>query len=580
MAARANTRYLQRKVFAKERELYRRSPLLPADVYRPNLCLALSGGGMRSAAFSIGVMKGLHHKGLLDKVEIISGVSGGAYALSWYMSQRANGYYMSNAALFDHELARNSSSYDGQHTANKKNHLGQWVSEDEGRLLTFDSVLPVIGAATITIPFNVVFNGIFNTYAYDGPVTKFYESRLHDIFQAEHRSVSTDDMNYNPKVKPEVKTMGDLRDIIKNSGRDLPYPIFNTTASNRFFDPLTPVTLLHKKHLHEVFEITPSHIGSDINGYHYTGETSNGTDHSGEFHIDAATEISGAALDTSGIFGSAILARFISFFNMDLGRHIKNYNWPTDPDDFRTRQAVENDQYVPVINYLSMLSNYNNRAAITDIHLADGGQSENLGAFALVRRMCRNIIIVDAEHDRGMEFGAYHNLKDRLWQDMHVDMCVMGIDSGSDSDCLKGIEFVDKCREHDNCKHPITKGKIRGLPLRVNGTLEDGDIDITYIKLSIDKDKDKDKDHFYGVAVHKRLNRPLWQLPFSCIGGCFPQQWTVDQNFSGSQFNGYRDLGCRIVEAHLQDLDPDANNIALKTRPSDKAPNPSGCYIR
>jgi hypothetical protein len=50
-------------------------------------------------------------------------------------------------------------------------------------------------------------------------------------------------------------------------------------------------------------------------------------------------------------------------------------------------------------------------AAIT---LSDGGHTENLGAFALIRRRVKNIIVVDAEMDRHFGFGAYRKLQEGL----------------------------------------------------------------------------------------------------------------------------------------------------------------------
>ncbi|HHT9108849.1 MAG TPA: patatin-like phospholipase family protein, partial [Candidatus Wunengus sp. YC64] len=45
--------------------------------------LCLSGGGIRSATFSLGVIQGLAHRGLLDKFDYLSTVSGGGYIGSW-----------------------------------------------------------------------------------------------------------------------------------------------------------------------------------------------------------------------------------------------------------------------------------------------------------------------------------------------------------------------------------------------------------------------------------------------------------------------------------------------------------------
>lgn len=56
----------------------------------PRLCIALSGGGIRSAAFSLGVLQGLNDAKILQDVDVISAVSGGAYALSWLMLNKIN----------------------------------------------------------------------------------------------------------------------------------------------------------------------------------------------------------------------------------------------------------------------------------------------------------------------------------------------------------------------------------------------------------------------------------------------------------------------------------------------------------
>ena len=53
----------------------------------PRVGVALSGGGNRAAAFSIGVLAGLHGQRRLGDVDVISAVSGGSYALSWFLLQ-------------------------------------------------------------------------------------------------------------------------------------------------------------------------------------------------------------------------------------------------------------------------------------------------------------------------------------------------------------------------------------------------------------------------------------------------------------------------------------------------------------
>ncbi|HYH20421.1 MAG TPA: patatin-like phospholipase family protein [Azospirillum sp.] len=53
------------------------------DAERPPAALCLSGGGIRSAAFALGVMQALACKGLLSKFHYLSTVSGGGYIGGW-----------------------------------------------------------------------------------------------------------------------------------------------------------------------------------------------------------------------------------------------------------------------------------------------------------------------------------------------------------------------------------------------------------------------------------------------------------------------------------------------------------------
>lgn len=61
---------------------------IPADA--PVVGLALSGGGIRSASFNLGVLQALQRKGLITRIDYLSSVSGGGYiasCLSWLRTQ-------------------------------------------------------------------------------------------------------------------------------------------------------------------------------------------------------------------------------------------------------------------------------------------------------------------------------------------------------------------------------------------------------------------------------------------------------------------------------------------------------------
>jgi len=62
-------------------KIYELIHALPPDEAPSALCL--SGGGIRSATFALGIIQGLARSGLLDKLDYLSTVSGGGYIGSW-----------------------------------------------------------------------------------------------------------------------------------------------------------------------------------------------------------------------------------------------------------------------------------------------------------------------------------------------------------------------------------------------------------------------------------------------------------------------------------------------------------------
>ena len=52
--------------------------------------LSLSGGGYRAAAFHLGTLRALHNMGVLDKIDVISSVSGGAITAAYYALNNDN----------------------------------------------------------------------------------------------------------------------------------------------------------------------------------------------------------------------------------------------------------------------------------------------------------------------------------------------------------------------------------------------------------------------------------------------------------------------------------------------------------
>jgi hypothetical protein len=64
---------------------HERTRALYREIHKhPTSALCLSGGGIRSGTFALGVLQGLAHVGLLGKFDYLSTVSGGGYIGGWF----------------------------------------------------------------------------------------------------------------------------------------------------------------------------------------------------------------------------------------------------------------------------------------------------------------------------------------------------------------------------------------------------------------------------------------------------------------------------------------------------------------
>ena len=63
--------------------------------------LAFSGGGFRAAAYHIGVLRTLNRLGILDKVDVISSVSGGSIVAAYYALHQNEGYKAFEASFIE-----------------------------------------------------------------------------------------------------------------------------------------------------------------------------------------------------------------------------------------------------------------------------------------------------------------------------------------------------------------------------------------------------------------------------------------------------------------------------------------------
>ena len=513
----------------------------------PRHCLALSGGGVRSAAFSIGVLKALQNEGLLRHFDVMSAVSGGAYALSWYYAN-----HLHHDQNDDGWLTGKSAE------ATEAREVGPVARLDDKGFVSFFEYLALLGVNTLAAPWNLFANGLFGWHLNTTPARPVYEQKIRETFH-DGREVE----------------FGHLRELIK--ARRLPTFVINTTA---YVDD-------DRNHLgwrlgSTVFEFTPLRYGSGAFGYNNA---------SVPFRVARAVAISGAAVDSVVIAGST-QKTLLSLLNQDL-----NYTIPNFPENLQPQSAhvrgQQREPWSPAVHnalpfpFYFFSGRYQWDAEGIRIHLADGGHAENLGAFSLVRRLCRTIVIVDAEHDPEYAFNSYFKLKDALRAEFGVDLSVPILDdirvetvggvpverqTPAPAAARDGLPLrtltVDRQLPAGRRGMQYSVGSIRSFPMP--DAPHGRPIWVAYIKLALtdsDLENDSEQKPPYPATVtdYWRRSRKGFtstpEAPNKCLetdvllASCvFPQESTLRQNFDGAQFKAYRDLGETIVLRHRDDI--------------------------
>lgn len=482
----------------------------PAVARQPELCLAMSGGGTRSAAFNIGVLKGMHHAGVLKKVDVASSVSGGGYALSWYLYQN----FLD--APRDGEAAANFAD----ELFNERGLYMRHLYEHSRVYTEFDYAATAL-SNLLLMPVNLLANGLFGLHANTGVGPRLYQAAIKRTFQTSPNS----GVNNDPSI-------AQLRD--KARQLKLPLFVFNTTAI------VEDDASYHAAYLgNSVFEFAPYWFGSDAFGRWKYGDAvlDAGTQAtlSPQLSLSEITAISGAAVDINGLIPGHAQKVLLSSFNQDLGVYIDNPRTSAAP--------MELVGIAPLPGYL--FSNaYRKDSLGRRIYLTDGGYSDNLAVFSLVRRFCKNIVVVDAEEDPTFRFASYFRLKHHLRNELSVDLFVKRIEDGIETEDLSpqaqraprdsGTQKTKLAKEPQDlakepqfgqrwarfADRPVVEGTIRELPLTVPGGSWNGIVNVKYIKLAYDPPSQKEAlssgrskftsaDAYPQCVGHYRLPPPL-----------------------------------------------------------------------
>ncbi len=252
----------------------------------------------------------------------------------------------------------------------------------------------------------------------------------------------------------------------------------------------------HQERLADSFTLSPLFCGCPRTGYRSTIEG-----YGDNITLGTSFAISGAAVSPNmGYYSSPAVTALLTFFNLRLGA------WMPNPSGKKWKAAGPTNGWLHM--FREMLGQTSSKSSY--VYLSDGGHFDNLGVYELIRRKCKFIISSDAGADPA---GACHELA--------MNVRKASIDFGVTIDIDLSHLVIDPVTGLS--KGRVAVGKIHYPPLTVE---DDGEVGyLIYVKMTMVGTEPPDLQS-YKVRHNE-----------------FPHQSTIDQFFSESQFESYRNLG-------------------------------------
>jgi hypothetical protein len=312
---------------------------------------------------------------------------------------------------------------------------------------------------------------------------------------------------------------------------DGPFPIFCSTLNLTFGEDLA-----YQERKGASFAFTPMYsgyhvgwtnertksskrVGTTFNGY---APTCNYAYRNGGITLPECAAVSGAALNPNqGVNTQPPLAFLMTLFNARLGWWLANPRkprvWPS-----------ENHSPSPWFGLRYLLGELFGMADDTSkfVCLSDGGQFENMGLYELVRRRCSFIVVCDAESDPTYSFEGMGGAiaKCRLDFGVEIKLDLNKLRPSSTDPWFSGVHFIE-----GTIRYPAPPGVSADKEYVGR---------IFYLKSTIVGDET-------GDILHYRLANPN-----------FPNDTTLNQWFTESQFESYRRLGQIIGEQAIPSFPP------------------------
>ncbi|WP_185973384.1 MULTISPECIES: patatin-like phospholipase family protein [unclassified Mesorhizobium] len=273
----------------------------------------------------------------------------------------------------------------------------------------------------------------------------------------------------------------------------------------------------------EFFLFSKHFIGSESTGYATSKAM---TKEEGQLDLAAAAAISGAAISSSmGRTNLGLLGPTLALLNLRLGF------WLPNPGELKKPSRRSWDDILRL--YLLHEAMGLLRSDSSRVYITDGGHIDNIGLYQLLKRRCKLIIVVDAEADAGMNFGAFTDVQRFARIDLGVRISLD----------WRPVRDAALARDADRAKIIPPDSPLHLRHFAVGKILYENDpVEgiLLYVKASVTGDEAD-----YVLDYERRY--PL-----------FPNEPTSDQFFSEEQMEAYRALGFHAMRVALREREQTA----------------------
>jgi hypothetical protein len=293
---------------------------------------------------------------------------------------------------------------------------------------------------------------------------------------------------------------------LRNTSHGAPYHLVNTTLNLVGGSDLATV-----QRVSDFFVMSKRYCGSMRTGYRPTREYSCGT-----VSLGTAVAVSGAAASPNmgSQTPSAALAMLLTLFNVRLGF------WAPTPN--RGYWRAGSARLWPVYTIQELLSQTTDLQPFS--YLTDGGHFDNTGAYSLIQRGCRYILIGDCGADPRPSFADIGDLVRKVRIDFQAEIDI-------DLSCLLA-EVPTRHYAVGTIRYSHVHAESLGLP------------------------EDERTGRLIVVKPNRARGVSADVLQYGFDNDDFPQQSTADQWFDEQQFESYRRLGCISGDSLFDDDAP------------------------